>query len=364
MPLFMDFHKFDNITIEAVKTAHIADVGIQDEYGVKYHQFWVNEENGTVFCLMEGPDKETCELVHHMAHGNVACALTEVEMGVYEKMMGQNISVDRGHVQHSDGTVDQGYRTIIAVTLYGITSAKDSGDLSLLLTPHWARKIIKDTIALYKGRELTWEPDDSIIGVFDDATDAVTSALQMQQAIIHFKEKTPDVIFNIGISASQPVTINGDFFCEAIKLAHRLSITANPNQVLISSLVKKLCRNEQLATAASLKSLNIKEEEFICNLIGVAEVKLYDQQFNLDWLSKEVCVSRPQLYRKVMSLTGRSPHDFMHDLRMDKALSLLKQRKANITEIAYETGFNSPSYFAKCFAEKYGCPPSLFVKAS
>ena len=54
MPLFMDFHKFDKITIEDVKTDHIADLSVQAKYGVKYHQFSVNREAGTVFCLMEG----------------------------------------------------------------------------------------------------------------------------------------------------------------------------------------------------------------------------------------------------------------------------------------------------------------------
>ncbi|WP_200975061.1 nickel-binding protein [Echinicola sp. 20G] len=88
----MDFHQFEHLSIEDVKTAHIADVAIQDAYGVKYHQFWVNEKAGTVFCLVEGPDKETCELVHQMAHGAVPCALTEVEVGFYDLVMG------KGHV--------------------------------------------------------------------------------------------------------------------------------------------------------------------------------------------------------------------------------------------------------------------------
>jgi len=50
MPLFMDFHQIDNIT-EKVKTAHMADQSIQDEYGVKYHQFSLNQQAGTVLVL-------------------------------------------------------------------------------------------------------------------------------------------------------------------------------------------------------------------------------------------------------------------------------------------------------------------------
>ncbi|HKI88702.1 MAG TPA: DUF4242 domain-containing protein, partial [Draconibacterium sp.] len=79
MPLYMDFHIIPDVTIEDVKSAHMADEEVQHKYGVKYHQFWVNEEAGTVFCLMEGPDKEACTATHQEAHGNVACKIEEVE---------------------------------------------------------------------------------------------------------------------------------------------------------------------------------------------------------------------------------------------------------------------------------------------
>jgi len=69
-------------------------------------------------------------------------------------------------------------------------------------------------------------------------------------------------------------------------------------------------------------------------------------------------VSRPQLYRKIRALTGRSPVDFIHDLKMNRALSLLKDKQHNITEIAMELGYSNPSYFAKCFQKKFGVTPS------
>lgn len=64
MPLYMDYHKFPSITIEEVKQAHMADKKAQDKYGVIYHQFWVNEKEGTIFCLIEGPNPEACFQVH------------------------------------------------------------------------------------------------------------------------------------------------------------------------------------------------------------------------------------------------------------------------------------------------------------
>ena len=363
MPLFMDFHKFDNITVEAVKTAHIADLGVQDQYGVKYHQFWVNEEQGTVFCLTEGPDKETCEKVHQIAHGNVACALTEVETGIYEKLMGKAYTVDHGHVQRADGTADLGYRSILAASVYGVTHATGLKDISLLLSSNWAKKRITDTIAAFNGRVLVWGTDASLTGIFDDATQAVQCAVQIRHELLQPPAKVSKVILKIGLNASQPVTAQGDFFNEAIKLTHRLSRMAQYNQILISALVKKLCKEEHLLSASyAVKSLQLKEEEFISNLMHVAEAKLLDQHFDLNSISSQICMSRPQLYRKIIALTGRSPHAFILDLRMDKAMALLRQKNINIAEIAYQTGFNSPSYFTKCFAEKFGCTPSLFAK--
>lgn len=364
MPLFMDFHKMENITIEAVKTAHLADLEVQEKYGVKYHQFWVNVQAGTVFCLTEGPDKESCEAVHRESHGFNACAITEVEGGFYKTLMGGAITVDDDGLVHTEeGHIDLGYRSIMVASIYGITKAAHSKDLSQLQTPLWARKLISKKIATHRGREIKWEPDDSLIGVFNDSTEAVTCALHIQQELNQQKSNQSEIIFRIGISAAQPVTAEGDFFNNAIRQAHRICNIAKDNQVLVSSLVKKLYKEDGLAAGfPSFKSLDASEEEFVTNLLNIAELKLSDCSFSVDNLSDEICISRPQLYRKVTAISGRSPHDLIRDMRLDRALELLKRKTGNIAEIAYETGFNSPSYFTKCFTEKFGCTPSAFAK--
>ncbi|MBN8789801.1 MAG: DUF4242 domain-containing protein [Terrimonas sp.] len=365
MPLFMDFHKIDNVTIEDVKTAHIADKAIQNQFGVRYHQFWVNQEAGTVFCLMEGPDAKTCEKVHQMAHGNIACALTEVEPGFYEKMMGSGHKIVQGHVQHEDGTTDTGYRTIVITAITGITNATSSKQFCEFKQPSWAREVAHQNIYTCNGRALKWEIDDSIIAVFDDPGVAVAYARKTQEELQNKKGIKPDIIFRIGISTAQPVTADGDFFKQSIKLAHRLCMIAAAGQIVTSSLMAKLSNHEQPSKGdISVKSLNFKEEDFISTLITVVEKKIGDEHFNLNSLSAEVCVSRPQLYRKIIKLTGLSPNDFIRDLRMNKALSMLKEQKLNISEVAYETGFSSPAYFSRCFAEKFGVTPSVFLKRS
>ena len=82
MPLFMDVHKgVDGLTAQAVADAHKKDLETQGKYGVKYLKYWFNENDGTVFCLSEAPDKESAVRVHKEAHGLEPDEIVEVKEG-------------------------------------------------------------------------------------------------------------------------------------------------------------------------------------------------------------------------------------------------------------------------------------------
>lgn len=363
MPFFMDFHQFENITIDEVKKAHIADVSIQDQYGVKYHQFWVNENAGTVFCLTEGPDKETCELVHKMSHGNIPCALTEVEPGFYKTMMGEKLRLEDALVKRPNGTVDLGYRFLLLVSLRSI-SASNSKEITLLGSPAWAKSIICENILHNNGRQIKWAADRSFIGVFDDAAEAVRTALNIKQDLQSAHNKTEKIIYTIGISADQPVTIKGEFFSKAIKLAQRLSIAASDNEIFVSTLVKRLCQDSSLENSPELRYIDNATEQFIMKLMDLTENQLSRDDFSIDSLCLDMGISRPQLYRKLTALTHKAPNDFVRDLRLNNTFDLLSQKQDTITQIAFKVGFNNLSYFAKCFAKKYGRTPSEVLSSS
>jgi hypothetical protein len=79
MPLYMDIHKkVEGATADAVADAHLKDLESQGQYGVKYLKYWLDESNGTIFCLVEAPDKEAAMRVHREAHGLVADEIHEV----------------------------------------------------------------------------------------------------------------------------------------------------------------------------------------------------------------------------------------------------------------------------------------------
>jgi hypothetical protein len=73
MPLYMDMHQLDGaVKADDVAKAHEADLATQDQYGVQYLRYWVDEAKGKIFCLVDAPDAEAANRVHREAHGLVA----------------------------------------------------------------------------------------------------------------------------------------------------------------------------------------------------------------------------------------------------------------------------------------------------
>ena len=81
MPTYLDIHDLPGVKADAVAGAHAADVRIQDAYGVNYKHYWVDEEAGKVFCLVDAPDRAAAIEVHREAHGLVAGSIYEVRQG-------------------------------------------------------------------------------------------------------------------------------------------------------------------------------------------------------------------------------------------------------------------------------------------
>ena len=82
MPLFMDVHHMSGpVGIDDVAKAHQADLEKQGEHDVNYMRYWVDEDHGKIFCLVEAPSKEAAEAVHREAHGLLADELIEVKEG-------------------------------------------------------------------------------------------------------------------------------------------------------------------------------------------------------------------------------------------------------------------------------------------
>jgi AraC-like DNA-binding protein len=99
------------------------------------------------------------------------------------------------------------------------------------------------------------------------------------------------------------------------------------------------------------------EDAFLQKLIRLVEAHLDDPEFTAAQLYIAAHMSQPQLYRKLTALTGKSPALFIRTIRLRKAADMLRNTDMNISEIAWATGFNDPSYFSRVFHEEFGKTP-------
>lgn len=105
------------------------------------------------------------------------------------------------------------------------------------------------------------------------------------------------------------------------------------------------------------EALGDKDQSFIKQLRKVIKSHIPDADYSVEDLGDEMGLSRVQLYRKVKALTGYSVVDLLRKARLAKAKHLLETTDMNISEVAYEVGFTTPSYFTKRFKEEYGIKP-------
>lgn len=132
---------------------------------------------------------------------------------------------------------------------------------------------------------------------------------------------------------------------------------------LMGKTEKKPAAHSKAETAQADLKLLSKEDRFLRLVKKIIQDNLINPQFSVEVLSKEAGYSRPQLYRKVKTLTKRSPTDLIREIRLEKAAQLLRNNTGNVSEIAYETGFNNLSYFSKAFQEHFGISPSVFSRS-
>ena len=130
-------------------------------------------------------------------------------------------------------------------------------------------------------------------------------------------------------------------------------------------LLKNLWENEQPATGSNTRKESADtaqpepkmENTFLSRFKTYVEAHLADSELSIEAIGQELGLSRVQLYRKIKALTGSTPIDLLRKARLAHARQLLSDASLSVSEIAYQSGFTSPSYFTKCFKDEYGMVP-------
>jgi signal transduction histidine kinase/ligand-binding sensor domain-containing protein/DNA-binding response OmpR family regulator len=107
---------------------------------------------------------------------------------------------------------------------------------------------------------------------------------------------------------------------------------------------------------------NTHDKKFVEKLINIIEERITDPQLSVEELSREMAMSRSSLHKKLKAMSGHVPNEFIRLIRLKNAAKLLLSGEHNISEVGYLTGFNSPSYFSKCFMQQFNLTPSEFAE--
>ena len=102
---------------------------------------------------------------------------------------------------------------------------------------------------------------------------------------------------------------------------------------------------------------------FLNKINTIVEENLNNENLSVDLLAQEMRISRSQLHRKLKQITNHSTSEYINIVKIRKAISLLSTKNYNIDEVAFKVGFNSPSYFAKCFKKIHGQSPKEYMKS-
>ena len=360
MPIYMDRHDFSaNLTAEQVAELHLKDLAIQHSYGCRGLTYWFDARRKTTFCLIEAPDEESLSRMHKEAHDDVPTRIIEVDASLVESFLGriEDPDTERNIIDES------AFRFIMVVDLKHTALPKNHPATFPASVKNFCNEVANVLYA--NSGSIVEKTDFHFLVSFKSISDAVNAAFEIsrlfKKSSAHFTRQK--IVLKTGISAGVPVTEKKLLFEDAVKLAKRMCEYIK-GEIIVSAEVNYLYKKENTDYFFEKKqmiSLTPDDEIFLTGLIDYTESAWKNYKFSVGTMNKAMGCSKSKLYRKILSLTGRSPNTFIIDYRLKEALKLLDKNAGNVSEIAFETGFSSLSYFSKCFRKKYGCLPSSLL---
>ena len=366
MPIYMDRHDVsETVTAEYVAQLHQQDLKIQDQFACRGLTYWFDDKRKTAFCLIEAPDMKALEDMHNHAHGQVPHRIIEVEPGIVESFLGRIEDPKKTKDTELNIIDDPAFRIVMIIELKQAVPFQTASEQLQFSLKNFNREVA-NLLDANDGRSVRQNDYDNLVS-FQSVSNAVHTAFKIQSvfydpANIQLRNK---IALKIGLSSGVPVTEKQLLFEDTIKMADRMCQVIK-GEIIVTSEVKHLYETEnanRFEESDSVIALTKEDEKFIATLMDHVDSVWNDANLKVDDFIKPVGHSKSQLYRKMMSLTGKSPNTFIKDYRLNEAVKLLNKNAGNISEIAFETGFSSPSYFSKCFQKKYGHFPSGYLLA-
>jgi class 3 adenylate cyclase len=230
MPLYMDQHDTHGASPEDMARAHIADLDVQAEHGVRFLTYWLDYEKGVANCLVEAADPSAVNRAHDAAHGNLATRVVSVDEDSVLSFLGRT--------SDPEGTINESAtRTIVFTDMVDSTAQLDTlGDDQALKALREHNRIVRELLPDHRGRIIKSTGDGYML-VFDSPSAAVRFAIGLQAALATHSSDNDPIHVRIGINAGEPVAEDGDLFGLAVNVAARLCDKAASGEVLCSAAV-------------------------------------------------------------------------------------------------------------------------------
>lgn len=259
------------------------------------------------------------------------------------------------------------------------------GDTQWLLTKKNHDDIMRSTSLKYRGSEIR-KRINGFVNSFDGPSKAVHCALEMVRLV-----ESLGLQLKISINIGELIVHDdGSVGGKAMQIADKILSDTLPNEVRVSDTVSHLLSGaglnmskrsylrigdqevqlstyavqdiiEQASIASANTSLKGQNHSFLEDVLQAIETNMADEDFGMLALSREVGISERQLQRKLKSITNKTPNQMVRTVRLHKAKEILQQQVEGISQVAFQTGFSSLSYFTKCFKKEFGISPSDVV---
>ncbi len=359
----MDVHIVPGVRAKDVAEAHRKDILHQEEHGCKCMTYWIDEERENIFCLIEAPVKEAVEEMHNRAHGMIPHKIIEVNSALVASFLGRIYDPANAETTQDGLKVfhDPSFRIILVTRAtdpvllqYKLGKAKANDLINL------HNNVIRKTLAAYGGSEVE-HPGHHFIISFASANKAVSCALAVQEGMSAADRDQLDL--RIGINAGEPIEKSNELFGDTVQLAGHICSLAGSAEIAITSSVKDLVSKDHFqGRKSNLLALTCQDEVVLELLFDTLEENWQDPGFNVSDYCQAMAMSKSQLYRKTIELCGLSPNLLLKEFRLEKAKELMKKQDYTISQITFDSGFTSPSYFTKCFKKKYGLLPMTYLE--
>jgi AraC-like DNA-binding protein len=362
MPIYMDRHEVPaEVTPIHVAEMHQQDLKIQHLYGCRGMTYWCDSDRQMAFCLIEAPDKDSINAMHEHAHGAVPHKIIEVDPSLVESFLGRIEDPKRIKGNEVPVIDETAYRVVLNLETSNFLHRLESDQYSIFTQKF--HHSVTNSLEQYEGRIVKQDNHGYLVS-FKSVTNAILCALKIRS---NFKFITPKFDpsirqLHMGIHAGVPVDGQNSFFGDVVSTATNMCEYMN-DALVISSEVQKLYENENRNARIdhdSFRILGRREVEFLNRLVAFCEKRFNEDDISVPEIGNALGCSKSKLYRRLKKLTGRSPNRFLREFRLRKALRMLHNNYGSVSEIAYESGFNNPAYFSKCFSETFGILPSKY----